>query len=234
MPELREESPRGVPGRRAMMRLAQITLMATFAFAQLPVSATWAQVSERGGLDLICPLVEHERQRALEDYELELALVESEYQARKKVFAMVEKLWAVRSIEREVYLDYQRLHDRTKVRAGRAAVRIEQQKSIVEQYQLTCGQVRGETTVGDIQERIESLQRRYRRIDCDLLDKDLEIAEIDYKYDAEVLSSTQTLVANNIKTKFQLVIEEFDLSQSKSRVDGFRRRASACKTRLKD
>jgi hypothetical protein len=217
-----------------MIRLAQISLMTTLAFAHLPVSATWAQASDRSGLDLICPLVEHERQRALEDYELELTLVESEYQARKKVFAMVERLWAVRSIEREVYLDYQRLRDRTKVRAGRAAVQIEQQKSIVEQYQLTCGQVRGETTVGDIQEPIDSLQRQYRRIDCDLLDKDLEIAEIDYKYDAEVLSATRSLVANNIKTKFQLVIEEFDLSQSKRRADGFRRRASACRKGLED
>jgi hypothetical protein len=65
-------------------------------------------------------------------------------------------------------------------------------------------------------------------------DKDLEIAEIDYKYDAEVLSATQTLVKNNIKSKFQLVIEEFDLSQSKGRVEGFRRRASACRNRLED
>ncbi len=210
----------------------RITLLTILAFAHLPVPTTSAQAPDRSGLDLICPLVEHERERALEDYELERKLIKSEYQSRRRMFDMVEKLWAVRSIEKEVYLDYKRLRDRTRVRVGRMSLKIAQQKSIVKQYELTCGQVRGETAVGDRREKINELHSEYRRIDCELLDKDVEIAEIDHEYDAAILSATRTLVESNIKTKFELVIEEFDLSQSKAQVEGFRRRANACRKRL--
>lgn len=207
-------------------------LLTTFAFTSLPVPSLLAQTPDRRGLDPICPLVEHERQRALADYELQLKLVENEYQARRRVFDMVEKLWAVRSIEKELYLDYKRLRDRTGVRVSRVSAQVALQKSIVEQYELTCGRVRGETEIANVEERIDALQREYRRIDCELLDKDVRIAEIDHEYDAAILRATQNLVESNIKTKFQLVIEEYDLSQSKARVDGYRRRANACKKRL--
>ena len=203
-----------------------------FAFTHLPVSATLAQASGDRRLDLVCPLLEHERQRDLENYELLLGLVQSEYLSRGKVFEMVEKLWAVRSIEKEVYLDYRRLRDRTKVRVDRMRAQIAQQKSIVDQYELTCGQLRGEAKVGENEDRINELHNQYRRIDCELLDRDVEIAEIDFEYDEEILHATQILVESNIKTKFELVLEEFDLRQSKARVKGFRRRASACRKRL--
>ena len=212
----------------------RIALLSTLVFAQFPVAAASAQIPDRGGLDLICPLVEHERQRALADHELDLKLIENEYQSRRKVFEMVERLWAVRSIEKEVYLDYRRLRDRTRVRVDRMKAQIAQQKSIVEQYLLTCSQVRGETTVEDIGERIEELHGQYRRIDCELLDKDVEIAKIDYEYDSAILSAARTLVESNIKTKFELVLEEYDLKQSKARVEGYRHRAKACKKKLKD
>jgi len=210
----------------------RISLLAVFGFVQLPVPAAMAQAPEHSGLDLICPLLEHERGRALEDYQLELGLIENEYQSRRKIFEMVAKLWAVRSIEKEAYLDYRRLRDRTKVRVGRMKIQIAQQKSILDQYELTCGQVRGDSTVGEIRDRIIERHGRYRQLDCELLDKDVEIAKIDYEYDSEILRSTRTLVKSNIKTKFQLVIEEHDLSQSKARVEGFRRRATACKKNL--
>jgi hypothetical protein len=218
-------------------RWLRIALLTTLVFGHLPDSASTAQTAhatDRGGLDLICPLVEHERRRDLEDYELEVKLVESEYQSRREVFGMVEKLWAVRSIEREIYLDYRRLRDRTQVRVGRMKAQIAQQKSVVEQYELTCGEDREEKTVGEVKERIAALHAQYRRIDCELLDRDVEIAAIDYDYDASILSATRTLVESNIKTKFELVIEEYDLSQSKERVDGYRSRAKACRKRLKD
>ena len=102
----------------------------------------------------------------------------------------------------------------------------------LEQYELTCGLERGETSLENVEERINALQSEYRRIDCELLDKDVQIAEIDHEYDAAIFRATQTLVEGNIKTKFQLVIEAYDLSQSKARVDGYRRRANACKKRL--
>jgi DNA-binding LacI/PurR family transcriptional regulator len=111
---------------------------------------------------------------------------------------------------------------------------IAQQKSIVEQYELICGEEREEKTVGEVKERIAALHAQYRRIDCELLNRDVEIAAIDYDYDAAILSATRTLVESNIKTKFELVIEEYDLSQSKERVDGYRSRAKACRKRLKD
>ena len=122
----------------------RISLLMAFAFTHLPVSATLAQASGDRRLDLVCPLLEHERQRDLENYELLLGLVQSEYLSRGKVFEMVEKLWAVRSIEKEVYLDYRRLRDRTNVRVDRMRAQIAQHKSIVDQYELTCGQWRGE------------------------------------------------------------------------------------------
>jgi hypothetical protein len=56
-------------------RWVRIALLTTLVFAHLPDSAPLsqtAQTADRGGLDLICPLVEHERRRDLEDYELEL------------------------------------------------------------------------------------------------------------------------------------------------------------------
>ena len=111
---------------------------------------------------------------------------------------------------------------------------IARQKSIVEQYELTCSEVREEKKVREVKDRIAALHTQYRRLDCELLDRDVEIAAIDYEFGSAILSATRTLVENNIKTKFELVIEEYDLSQSRARVDGYRRRAKACRKRLKD
>ncbi len=102
----------------------RVILLTTFAFVYLPVPPTLAQALDRRGLDLICPLVEHERQRVLEDYQLDLELAQNKYQARRKVFEMVAELWTVRSIERERYLDYKRLRDRAKVRVVRLNTQI--------------------------------------------------------------------------------------------------------------
>ncbi|MCP5068087.1 MAG: hypothetical protein GY946_16115 [bacterium] len=210
----------------------RLSLLTAFVAACLPAPVALAQAPGHRGLDLVCPLLEHERHRALEDYELELGLVENEYQSRSKVFEMVERLWAVRSVEREVYLDYRRLRDRTKVRVDRMRAQIAQQKSIVDEYELTCSQLRGETTAAEIEDRIAELHNQFRLVDCELLERDVEIAEIDYEYDEEVLRATRTLVESNIKTQFELVIEEYDLSQSKARVEGYRRRAISCRKKL--
>jgi hypothetical protein len=211
-----------------------IAAATTFMLLLVSGSIAFAEATDPVGLDFVCPLVEHERKRVLENYELERKLVESEYESRRRVFEMVEKLWAVRSIEKEIYLNYKRLRDRTRVRADRMGVLINQQQSIVGQYALSCRQTDGESESLDIIEQIETLQEQYRRIDCELLDKDLEIAGIDHAYDLEILNATRKLVENNIKTKFELVNDEFDLEQSKARVEAYRLRARACKKNLAD
>ncbi len=91
---------------RASSLLRTVSLL--FCAASGAVTTAQAQSAGPGGLDLVCPLVEHERQRDLEDHQSELELVENEYHAISRVFDMVEKLWKVRSIEREAYLDYKR------------------------------------------------------------------------------------------------------------------------------
>jgi hypothetical protein len=206
----------------------------TLYLASAALFSASAQVPVVGGLDLVCPFAEHERQRALQDFKFELELVENEYRARKKVFDMIERLWAVHSIEKEIYLDYKRLRDRTKVRVARLTTQIAQQASIVEQYALACGQIRRETTIDDVSARIHELQAEYRRLDCELLDRDSKIADIDREFDEAILKATRTLVEGNIKTQFELVIEEYDFSQSKARSESYRRRAKACRTQLID
>ncbi len=209
------------------------TLSLLFCVACSAVSTAYAQSAGPGGLDLVCPLVEHERRRALENSQFELELVENEYRARGAVFDMIEKLWVVRSIEREVYLDYKRLRDRTKVRIARLIAQISQERSIVEQYALTCAQVRGQP-IDHVAEKIDELQAEYRRLDCELLARDAEIADIDYEFDKAVLEATRTLNERNIKSKYELVIDEYDLSQSKARSESYRRRTAICKKRLAD
>ncbi|MAG32008.1 MAG: hypothetical protein CL908_14085 [Deltaproteobacteria bacterium] len=220
--------PRRTPLRPRLARLARLTLcLAGAAFV-----STAAQASDTGGLDFVCPLVEHERQRLLEDSKVELELVENEYLARKKIFEMIERLWAAHSIERETYLDYRRLRDRTKVRVARLTIQIAQQKGIVEQYVLACAQNRGARTATLVSARVEELQAEYRRLDCELLDRDSEVAEIDREFDEAILQATRTLADQNIKTRYELVVEEYDLSQSKARSDSYRRRAMECRKQL--
>jgi len=209
------------------LRIASLLLYVASSAA----STAHAQAIDLTGLDLVCPLVEHERQRDLEDSLVELELVENEYRARKQVFEMIEKLWGARSIEQEVYLDYKRLRDRTKVRIPRLTARIAQQKNIVEQYALTCSQIRG-SLVDRLSEKIAELQAEYRRLDCELLARDAEIADIDYEFDQAILEATRVLSQQNIKSKYDLVIDEYDLSQSRARSESYRRRTKECKKQL--
>ncbi len=213
-------------------RFACVALVLALALTCSFAPAASAQSADSTGLDLICPLAEHERQRKLADLQLDLALAENELEARRNVFDMVDSLWSVRSIEKEIFLDYKRLRDRTRVRVARVNAEIAQQKSIVERYALACSVVRGEKTARDVARRIALLDDAYRRSDCDLHRRDAEIAEVDLEYDAAVLESTRTLARDNIKTKFELMVEQYDLNQSKARAEGFRKRARACEATL--
>ena len=65
-----------------------------------------------------------------------------------------------------------------------------------------------------------------------MLARDWEIAEIDYEFDKAVLDATRTLADSNIKSKYELVIDEYDLSQSKARVESYKSRTASCKKRL--
>lgn len=218
-----------LPSGQASSSLRTLSLL--FLLATSVVSTAHAQTVGPRGLDLLCPLEEHERKQAVEDAEFELELLENEYRSRKKVFEMMEKLWAARSIEREIYLDSKRLRDRTKASIARVTTLIAQRSSMAEQYALTCAQVRGEI-VDQVQEKVDELQAEYRRLDCELLSRDLDIARIDYHFDKAMLEATRTLVEGNIKSKYELVIDEYDLSQSKARVESYKARTAICKKRL--
>jgi hypothetical protein len=85
-------------------------LLVVFAAGCITTTAR-SQAADVGGLNDVCSLVEHERQRDLADSESNLELIENEYRPRGKVFEMLEKLWKTRSIEREAYLDCKRLLD---------------------------------------------------------------------------------------------------------------------------
>lgn len=217
-------------GRRRL-RFVRASLVVVALFGSSPAAPGLADTGPQG-LDLVCPLLEHESQRLLQDYELDLELVENEHQARRKLFDMVEALWAVRSIEKEIYLDYKRLRDRTKIRVARVGAQIARQKSISQQYVLSCAQARGEASAEDVTEQLQSLVADYRTSDCELLARDAEIAEVDMAYDAAMLEATRVLVDSNISTKFELVVKQYNLSQSRARVEGFRRRARSCKAAL--
>ncbi len=190
------------------------------------------QETEATGLDLLCPLLEHERQRALDDARLELELVKNEFQSRSDVFDMVEELWRVRSIERETYLDYKRLRDRTGVRIKRVQSQIAQQQAIAEQYELVCGRLRGAAQPEDPAARLATLQAEYRRLDCELLKWDAEIARVDHDVYAEIVEASRTMSESEIKSRFELILDEYDLVQSKARMEGYRRRARECRAEL--
>ncbi len=186
---------------------------------------------ETPGLDLVCPLELHERERDLADSRIEKTLTENQHRAQARVFEMIERLWATRAIEQEVYLDQKRLRDRTKVRITRLGLQIEQDRRALDQLELACADVRGEP-VEDLAQRVRSLQSEVRRLDCDLLAKDAEIADIDRAFDEEMLAATKILVERNIKSRHDLVLDEYALSQSKARSESYRARARACRSRL--
>lgn len=209
--------------------LRNISLLS--CLASVAALTAHSEPADPTGLDLVCRLVEHERQRDLEDSQFELELVGNEYRARKKVFEMIEKLWVARAIDQEAYLDYKRLRDRTKVRIARLTTEVSQRRSIVDQYTLICAQVRGES-IDQLQKKIDELQAKYRRLDCELLASDSGIAEIDYEFDKVMLEATRTLTERNIKSKYDLVLDEYDRSQSKARVESYRTRETNCRKRL--
>ncbi len=190
------------------------------------------QQADATGLDPLCPLVEHERQRALDDSRLELDLVKNEFQARSDVFDMVEQLWEARSIEREVYLDYKRLRDRTGVRIKRVQSQIAQQQAIAEQYEIVCGRLRGASLPEGPTARLATLQGEYRRLDCELLKWDMEIARIDRDVYAEIVEASRTMSERRIKSRFELILDEYELVQSQARLEGYRRRARECRAKL--
>ena len=198
----------------------------------LPSHLAMGQEAEATGLDLLCPLVEHERQRALDDARLELDLVKNEFRSRSNVFDMVEDLWEVRSIEREVYLDYKRLRDRTGVRIKQVQSQIAQQQAIAEQYEIVCGRLRGAPQPEDPAARLATLQGEYRRLDCEILKWDAEIAKIDHDVYAEIVEASRTMSENEIKSRYELILDEYDLVQSQARLEGYRRRARECRAKL--
>ena len=202
-----------------------------FSFSSIFAPTASAQSVGPQGMNLVCPLVEHESLRHLEDSRFGMELLENEYRARLKIFEMIEKLWLARSIEQEAYLDYKRLRDRTKARIARSETEIAQRSSMSTQYALVCAQVRGEV-IDEIKKKVEELQAEYRRLDCELLDRDSAIAEVDYEFDRAILKATRTLAERNIKSRYELVLDEYDLSQSKARFDSFRTRAKMCKKQL--
>jgi len=177
----------------------------------------------------LCPLVSYERLRILEDFELERDLAANEYAARSRVFGLVEELWKLRSVERDLYLDYKRLRDRSKVRVGQLELQIAQQKAIVKQYALACTKdERGNVSV-DTARQLSELQRDYRRLDCEILDREWQMARIDLGYRDGVLEATRTLTQGKIKTRFELMVDEFERDQAKARADAYGRRAKACR-----
>ncbi len=197
----------------------------------LGASGAAAHPVDHAELDLLCPLVETERQRDLEDARISLELVENEYRTRRQVFGMIEKLWQARAIDQEDYLDYKRLRDRTRVRIDRTKARIAQREGIVEQYELACARLRGGDTEG-LDERIARLRAEHGRLECEVLARDAEIAKIDYVFDRDILQATRALRERNVKSKYEVVIDEYDLSQSKARSESYRRRARQCKRQL--
>jgi len=202
-----------------------------FCLSTVVAPAARAQSVGPRGMNLACPLVEHESLRHLEDSRFGMELHENEYRARLKIFEMIEKLWLARSIEQEAYLDYKRLRDRTKARIARSATQMPPRTSMAAQYALVCAQVRGESIDG-IQEKVEELQAEYRRLDCELLERDSAIAQIDHEFDRAIVKATRTLSERNIKSRYELVLDEYDLSQSKARLDSFRTRTRMCMKRL--
>ncbi len=196
-----------------------------------PGSQASSQPVDRVGLDWLCPLVEYESRRELEDHRMELELLRIEYRARSQVFEMVDQLWAAHAIEQELYLDYKRLRDRTKLGIARLVALVSRQESAVEQYTLACSPLRGRSVDG-LPAKIAELQARYRRLDCEVLARDADVAQVDYEFDREILEATRKLNKRDIKSKYELVVDEFDLGQSKARLESHRRRARECRKRL--
>jgi len=229
--------PRAPRANRCGFSPRSITLLLLLASAAPRVAH--AESVDLDGSRLLCPLVLHERQRDLEDARFKLELTENEYLARKRLFVMIDKLWEARSIERELYLDYKRLRDRTWVRSKRLETRIAQLDSETKQVALACDQ--GGKSQSDASEnepldtiakKIDVLQAEYRRLDCELLARDLEIAAIDHEFDRAVLEATRAFIEGRIKSRYELVIDEFAHDQSKARVESFATRARACRKRL--
>jgi hypothetical protein len=107
---------------------------------------------------------------------------------------------------------------------GRATILVSQRETALEQYGLACG----DDATDEAAARVEKLQVLYRSLECELLGKDAEIAAIDAAYDEAVLESTRILADGNVKTKFELVVEEYALSQSAARMKEYVRRARRC------
>ncbi len=186
----------------------------------------------RAGFDRLCPLLDHEEHRELQDLELSLELARTELRARERVFEMVEALWQVRAVEQEIYLDYRRQRDRTRVRVDRIETEIEQQQTVVAQYDLICDGRKASAANAESTAEIDALNERYRELECKLLGYDVAIAEVDYAFHSAVLEATKTLNLGNVKSKFDLVLDEADAAQAKSRVEGYRRRARGCRAQL--
>jgi hypothetical protein len=55
-----------------------------------------------------------------------------------------------------------------------------------------------------------------------------------HEFDRAVLESTRALIEGHIKSRYELVIEEFDHDQSKARVERFAARGAACRSQLED
>lgn len=220
------------PSHLRPARLAAVLAgLATLVVLALPGAAC------AEGFERICSLLEHERQRDLEDLEIELELVRAEHRARSRVFEMIESLWDVHAVEQEIYLDYKRQRDRTGVLARRFETEIGQKKVEIERFEAVCGSSGAAPAAGGpavpievrIEERIEELQDRYLRFECELLARDVEIAEVDLTFHAAMYEATRVLNERNVKARVDLVVDEFDLEQARARVEGFRRRASACR-----
>jgi outer membrane protein TolC len=206
--------------KRGIGRLAFVMVLAASA-----ISAGAQDLSSP-----VCDVVIYDEQTELEDARNAVDLAKSDFSAYVKIFEMIRKLWESGTVPQMDYLKAKYDRDAAKLKLERADLILDRQSALVEQYRLICNQAGSGT-----QDRLPAIRKtylRYRRANCDSLDKAIEVAGTNLEFNREYLKIIAKLRQENNATHTQVILAELDVELEEKNLADSKRRAAICRSEL--
>jgi hypothetical protein len=198
-------------------RCQAVTASILCALAVVP-AATAGEVDRS-----VCAFVLYQERDDLKESELAVDIAESHLVAAKSIFDVTDALWKQDLTERFRYLTDKHRKDVAVLDVTRQELLLERQEAFVEQLEILCSSPDKQDDAGR-----EAAHRRYVQADCQRIEKDLAIAEIDLVYLSEFLANVRDLRENDVATHEQVALAEADVEKTRKRVEHHASRVQAC------
>lgn len=183
----------------------------------------------RDGDRSLCSALIQEEMLQLDEFELDVDIARAEFDARVRIFEMIDRLWEKQLIERMVYLESRYNRDSTHLQFEAADSVAVRQRALIARLRLACGLKESGPLPAAESDPGRAAARTYGKAQCDSLSKRLEAARIDQEFDRQFLANIRELRAGNVATQTDLILAELDVEKDDIRIDDATRRLEACR-----